>query len=177
MFANFVKTVRLGTLDLNRDYRPGRHNWASVYVKIEYHDGRLSFSGVEGPLANGNCKGSCCQIGQSLRAKANHLRLARGWNMAMLVQLLSLWDRWHLNDLRAGSPAQEEYLRAHPVEVKSSENHYAATSKALSLAGLNPDGGFGGYRYGTAWNTEPVPAHVLEWLTALPDADRTPAWC
>lgn len=33
-----------------------------------------------------------------------------------------------------------------------------------------------GYSYGSAWLFEPVPDDVLEWLIALPDTDKTPAW-
>jgi len=33
-----------------------------------------------------------------------------------------------------------------------------------------------GYKYGTAWQREEVPQDVLDWLFALPDAERTPAW-
>lgn len=33
-----------------------------------------------------------------------------------------------------------------------------------------------GYRIGSAWLFEPVPLHVLDFLRALPDADREPAW-
>ncbi len=38
---------------------------------------------------------------------------------------------------------------------------------------LNPDDSHG---YGGKWWAEAVPADVLEWLKALPDADKTPAW-
>jgi hypothetical protein len=33
-----------------------------------------------------------------------------------------------------------------------------------------------GYRYGTEWKREEVPADVLAFLRSLPDADMTPAW-
>ena len=33
-----------------------------------------------------------------------------------------------------------------------------------------------GYKYGTKWLKVDVPASVLEWLQALPDTDKTPAW-
>jgi hypothetical protein len=33
-----------------------------------------------------------------------------------------------------------------------------------------------GYKYGTAWLSEPVPETVLAFLRNLPDADRTPSW-
>ena len=33
-----------------------------------------------------------------------------------------------------------------------------------------------GYRYGTAWKREEVPQDVLDWLFALPDTAKQPAW-
>lgn len=33
-----------------------------------------------------------------------------------------------------------------------------------------------GYKYGTAWQLEEVPQDVIDWLFALPDTPRRPAW-
>ncbi len=33
-----------------------------------------------------------------------------------------------------------------------------------------------GYKYGSAWLFEEIPADVIEWLFSLPDTDTTPAW-
>lgn len=33
-----------------------------------------------------------------------------------------------------------------------------------------------GYKWGTQWRAERVPADVLQWLESLPDTDRKPAW-
>jgi len=33
-----------------------------------------------------------------------------------------------------------------------------------------------GYKYGSEWKKEAVPADVLEFLRALPDTDVKPAW-
>lgn len=33
-----------------------------------------------------------------------------------------------------------------------------------------------GYKWGTQWRAERVPQDVLDWLEALPDTDRKPAW-
>lgn len=33
-----------------------------------------------------------------------------------------------------------------------------------------------GYQYGTGWQTEPVPEHIIDWLKALPDSKSEPAW-
>ena len=46
---NFEKVVYLGDVHYN----------AKVFCKIKFVDECLSISGVEGPLANGDCKGSC----------------------------------------------------------------------------------------------------------------------
>lgn len=46
----------------------------------------------------------------------------------------------------------------------------------------HPDGILGkpcpvcGYKWGTQWRAECVPEEVLNWLEALPDSKRTPAW-
>lgn len=33
-----------------------------------------------------------------------------------------------------------------------------------------------GYKWGTSWRAERIPAEVLTWLETLPDSKRTPAW-
>ncbi len=33
-----------------------------------------------------------------------------------------------------------------------------------------------GYKYGTSWKTEEVPQDVIDWLFALPDTTKRPAW-
>ena len=101
----------------------------------------------------------------------------------MLRKFFAVWERWHLNDLTAGSPAQEEFLRTHAAEWEtykanagSIPSHYTWACKVLATAGLHPDPGHNGYRYGSAWLKEEVPEDVLAWLRALPDTDVMPAW-
>jgi len=161
---NFTKVVRIGTA---KDYG---YTPYSVFCKIKYVDGRLSITGVEGPTQDGNARGSCGQISKP----ENWLVLADGWTMERINEFWGIWNRWHLNDMRAGSKVQEDYLRANPVSYKYPESHYEVASRALADAGLNPD--TDGYKYGHARKTEEVPTEVLEFLKSLPDADRTPAW-
>ena len=156
-----VKIVRLGT-------GPD----GNVYCRIKYTEGRLSIKGVEGPKANGGCRGACGQIVMHLKGCPESISPAPGWNTATIARFFDTWDRWHLNDEREGTPAQEAYLREHPV-AGNSLNHYTRACEALAAVGLNPDGG---YKYGSAWLREDVPQDVLDWLFSLPDADRTPAW-
>jgi hypothetical protein len=51
--------------------------------------------------------------------------------------------------------------------VKETEHPEGVLSKPCPVCG---------YKYGSAWLREEVPADVLEWLSELPDTDRQPAW-
>jgi hypothetical protein len=158
------RVVTPGTVDAGQS-RPQR---ATLFVTIEYKAGQLSIQGVEGPRSNGNAAGSAGQCIDAL----DDVALAPSWTPEMVARLREVWDRWHLNDMRAGTPAQEARLRTltfpgYPV------NHYDWASAELAKAGLNPDDG---YRYGSSWLYEDVPANVLDWLYRLPVSDREHPW-
>ena len=133
-----------------------------VFLTVNWDGKRLSMTGVEGPYGSGNCSGSCGQIILSMRgARADYIPE----NGIDLDKVLEIWDRWHLNDMIAGSPAQMEFLRQNPVPREG----YAATCERLAEVGLNPDPAADGYKYGTKWLREDVPAEVIEFLQSLPD--------
>lgn len=146
---------------------------ANVFVKMKYINARLSITGVVGPLRNGDAIGSCGQIVDTLRDPS--FKNANGIDA---MALADIWDRWHLNDFRAGSPTQEQFLREHPVTYSYPTSYYEVAVAALTEAGLNPDPATG-YRYGSAWLTEDVPADVIDYLFSdrLPASPITPAWC
>lgn len=157
--SNFTKIVRLGTAETpeGRSY--------SIFCKVKYIDGGLSITGVEGPLRNGNCRGGCGQIVMSINV--SEVKPAPGWDAAMLRRFVEVWNDWHMNDMRAGTPRQTAYLAG---------KFYVDFSDAVELlkqAGIYEDDG---YRYGTAWLREDVPDDVLDWLKGLPDTDVEPAW-
>lgn len=160
----FTKSLRLG----RNDYGYGSTRLGSTFVTIKWDGKRLSITGVEGPKTNGDCMGGAGQIVDHLAVT----EFAPGWDAAKIEELAAVWKRWHLNDLKAGNPAQEEWLRANPVSYVYPQSHYEEATKALDAAGLNPQGD----RYGHKWNHEDVPADVLEWLQALPDADIANPW-
>lgn len=75
------------------------------YVKIEFsQDGRLSITGVIGPMHNGNCYGSCGQCVDEIREGEP----AEGWTREMVDRLCDIWDKWHLNDMRPYCEHQKE---------------------------------------------------------------------
>jgi hypothetical protein len=190
------RVVRPGTVDVGRAQR------VPLFVEIEWQHDRnkkweLSISGVEGPWSNGNCAGSCGQCRESLLA----IRPYPNWDRAMARTLYEYWDRWHLNGTRAGSPAQEEFLRNTTEKFPGyPASHYDWASKLLAEAGINPDPTVTNphqgrtrtftrgneiltetvydlpYKYGSSWLYEEVPEHVLDWLYRLPTAGSDHPW-
>jgi len=97
-------------------------------------------------------------------------------------ELCDLWDRWHLNDLTAGTRAQQEALRLPDFDPKAVEyrgipDHYASACKYLETRGLNPDPAVvigegthmkpGPYMYGHAWLVDKIPAEVEKRIEEL----------
>lgn len=209
----------------------------SLYAQISYRDGKLSISGVEGPRPNGDAFGSC---GQIIMEEWNITSYAPGWDAEKVARFREVWERWHLNDMRASCEHQRGWDTTRKVEIVT----YQLTSEALreqdaakkyvletaaatghvelsdgtrellqlpwnTTTAPDVDGPGGGryevkkreqkalgwlrqeehpegmlsrpcdvcgYKYGTSWLREEVPADILDFLAALPDADiRIPA--
>ena len=81
---------------------------AGVFCKASIEDGKLSISGVVGPLSSGNALGSCGQIDSSIKEALNagELSFAPEWSTESVRKLLAVWDVWHLNDMQAGCEHQ-----------------------------------------------------------------------
>lgn len=169
----FKKIVRLGKTP---------EGW-NIFCKIEYKDSALSISGVEGPMKNGNAKGSWGQI-EMLYDNLAIAQITRdsGLSLCMLTQFFQYWRDYHLNNMQAGSPAQTAWLKAYEEEYEKARaiSYYEWATKCLHVAGLNPDPNYlykgEPYKYGHAWLGIQVPENVLHWLKTLPDTDITPVW-
>jgi hypothetical protein len=167
------KVMRIGTV------QPYGRRWVSVYVKAEYDEekGRFSISGVMGPTESGNCIGSCGQIDMGFAHRnpadddrrysapipPDKIRFAPGWDAEKWLDLLDIWKRWHLNDLRAGCEHQRE------MGWTYDEHHDPKTFKGEACPVC-------GYEIGSAWLKEEVPEDVIKTVASWPDADRQPAW-
>lgn len=159
----------------------------SLWIRAEYSatnppregQARLSICGVVGPRRDGDCRGSA---GQCRDAIGDVYLYRDGWTPALAQRLGEIWDRWHLNDMRAGSPAQEHYLRniAEPWQRGGAEDHYTWAHSVLGEAELQPDPGHERdgkpYSYGSAWLYEEIPAEVLDELRAMPEAPDPCPW-
>lgn len=153
---------------------PGKTQFGTLFLEIKYsqEDGkdRLSITGVEGPMKNGNCKGSC---GQTLNALYNLNTLFDGWTKDKVKKLGKVWKKWHLNDMRAGCVHQRE-LGWKPLPYKFDPEK--------GRASVDPDDPVGkpcpecGYKYGTQWLWEPVPEKVVKFLEGLSETDLPYPW-
>ena len=168
MKTTINKVIRVGTTQGYSDRA------MSIYCKIKFNDGKLSITGVEGPLKSGNARGGCGQI----TLNPSEINPAPLWNKRSIAKLQAIWDEWHLNHMTAGSPRQEQYLKDNPI--KPSSRSYQVVCEILNQAGLNPDHDYihkgQPYEYGSDWICREVPQDVIAWLGQLPDTDKTPAW-
>jgi hypothetical protein len=245
MSNDFKKIVRIGLQ--SPEWAPRAF---STFCVIKYKGGKLSITGVQGPLRNGNALGSCGQMYDSLiESGAGFKEFADGWNQSKLEKFVKIWQAWHLNDMRPycshqkhlrETARQEVTLYNHsqtmPVyksikatmkraesAIKTGES-FTPTKEESALACLplslityndpespeffertkdtsysrgketktrgwighkeSPEFGLLGLpctkcesTYGGAWHTEKVPARVISFLQALPESDKTPAWC
>lgn len=183
-----AKTVRVGHAPTFTSR--GIPTMANVFCRIEYKNGRLSITGVVGPKANGDALGSCGQITDTL--KSPELVPYRDFPVAKFVEV---WERWHLNDIRAGCEHQRaEGWNKRPIDPTKPLNSYGKHYEGQRFASWNmltwvpesehPEGLLSrpcptcGYKYGTKWLTEEVPEDVIAWLfsDAVPVTDVKPAW-
>lgn len=76
--------------------------YVTVNHYLERGKWRLSITGVEGPMSNGDCRGGCGQIIDTLRRLLESRSARLAIEKADLARLIEVWDEWHLNDTRAG---------------------------------------------------------------------------
>ena len=135
----------------------------NVFCKITWKDGKLSISGVEGPLSSGNCLGSCGQINMSWGEYNKFNRWGPGWNKAKEKRFLEIWKEYHLNDMQAACEHQRE------LGWTYKEHYNKDTFKGEDCPVC-------GYSIGSAWLNKEVPEDVIKWLFNLPNSKTMPAW-
>lgn len=122
-------------------------------VEIRLHKGRLSICGTvyEGKWLRSDERNliSCGQC----------IDLAREFIPARLYEI---WDRWHLNDMRAGTPAQMKLIRELLADCPNAD--YDKQCDFLADNHLLVDNG---YKYGSAWLKEDLPQEVVDYVSSL----------
>ncbi len=81
-------------------------------------------------------------------------------------KLLDVWDRWHLNDLNAGTTKQRELVEQHKNDPKYAELDVFLDRPKAILKDFNADPD-NGYSYGSEWLYEPLPKDVVEFIKKM----------
>jgi hypothetical protein len=157
-----TNTYTLGKCDYNNS---GRKNCKAV-IEWEIKEGRFSMSaGIWNPRETDYY--TCGQAVDTVASFFPHDKKAQ--------RMLEIWKKWHLNDMKAGSPAQEAFLATNPVSYTYPETHYEKACEALAAAGINPDPNYihngKPYEYGSAWLKVELPAEVIAEINSWSDAD------
>lgn len=157
-------------------------------------DSELTISGVEGPKRGGDCWGSCGQIDMGWREHPEHWTTkGADFNDEQLDEFMTIWGRWHLNHMRAGCEHQRaEGWDQRPIDPSKPAGSYGRHFEGQQHPSWNllgwvrrdehPEGLLGfpcptcGYRYGSAWKHEELPAEVIERLASFPASSLEPAW-
>lgn len=145
------KTLSFGKVDYNNK---GRRN-CKVTIEVELKDGELSICGnVWNPSETDIYSG-----GQNLDEIRKLLR-----GNPKVKRIHEIWQRWHLNHMRAGSPRQRAYLETQTFPGYPL-SHYTWACEVLAAAGLQPDNEYihngKPYSYGSAWLHEELPAEII----------------
>lgn len=149
-----VDTMERKTLDFGKvDYNGSGRKNCRVTVEVELRE------------QNGNLELSICG---SVWNPGETDIYSGGQNLDQLVELVptakmrrihEVWQRWHLNAMKAGTPAQEAFLRLRKADFPGYPTSYYDWAKdVLRSHGLQPDNG---YSYGSAWLTEELPADII----------------
>ena len=148
---NIQKTISFGKIAYTSSRKIN-----AVDIEVTLKDGRLS---IVGAIWNASHTDRVCG-GQCLDTIAEHIKTPK------FKRIYAIWKKWHLNDMKAGSPAQEAWLEANPINAVYPESHYDKACAALASAGLNPDPNYEHngkpYAYGSAWLAVELPQEVVD---------------
>jgi len=125
---------------VKRVFRIGKYtpSWrkrpADIFIKAEVKEGELTISGVIGPLPSGNAVGGCGQINMEFAHRdpddndkrydypiqPEAITFAPGWDREKWLDLLDIWERWHLNLFHeeALPPEVETFIAGLPLADK-----------------------------------------------------------
>lgn len=193
-------SVRVGTLPA--EYGAGRTR-PILTIDVELTNDRLSISAdLRRPGAFDIDAGG--QMDKTIREAldADTINYASGWTAERLRELLDIWARWHLNDMRAECEHQRAGVavddddvsagtpwNARPIDPTRPTNAYGRHYPGQHSSSWNmlawvrrdehPHGLLSypcptcGYKYGSAWLTEEIPADVRAQLVTIIRSEAT----
>lgn len=140
-------TLSFGKIDYNRTGR--RINAVELEITYDRLDTDKPYFAVSADVWNSHHT-DIIAGGQCLEMLYNNFVGLRG--NKKFNTIYQLWKKYHLHDMHAGTPAQEEALK------ECNERDYNKQLKFLETKNLKIDHG---YTYGTSWLYQPIPADDL----------------
>lgn len=107
---------------------------------------------------SGNMGGSCGQIQDNIKPLNKEQK-----------ELLEIWEKWHLNDMKAGTEKQEQALKEWRLKNKINGYAYDQEVEFLKSINLYEDKG---YKYGSAWLKKELPKDFEKNLKQLIETIR-----
>jgi hypothetical protein len=101
-------------------------------------------------------------FGQGIDTVAAFARKLEPEQRSALKRLCELWRKWHLNDMNAGTEAQQAALASMPKE--DGGDWYGRACTHLAGCDLLTDRG---YKFGSKWLVRALPAEVVSELETL----------
>lgn len=150
------KVIELGKIDYNNT---GRRNHAvDVEIELQEKDNGEKVFSARGNIWNTMHTDIVCG-GQCLDEIAQYVKTP------VFKEVYDLWNKYHLNDMHAGTPEQEEAIKEY---TKTNRYDYTAVCEYLKSIGLyEVDLNGEPYRYGTKWLYEAIPNEDLNRIIAL----------
>jgi len=98
---------------------------------------KLSITGVEGPLRNGDAIGLSGQINETLREyHPNDIQMENGWDREMFDRFLDIWDRWYLNHMYAVTPEMRAAGWVEQAKEEAMVYKFSLSPKTLEQIGV-----------------------------------------
>lgn len=144
------------TLEMEVEKVTGMNNMRTINLKPIKSWKEFSISGFA--QYRPQCDYSYCgQIQDEIRENVDKYKFL-AIPKEKIIKILELWDRWHLNDLHAGTRKQEALLK------KSKIHDYTERCNFLTSNDFQIDRG---YMYGSAWLVELLPPTFIDDLQEL----------
>lgn len=154
------KKINFGKIDYNRTGR--KINLVEVEIALEEKkQGKPVFT-ASATVWNSE-KTEAVISGQCLDSLLNYRKLK---NDKQYQKIFEFWKKYHLNDMHAGTVAQEAAIKE--WENKGNKDDYAAACEYLKSVGLYEVENEGKpYKYGEGWLYREIPQKDLEEIKAL----------
>jgi hypothetical protein len=145
----YHKVLSFGKIDYNHS---GRRN-CKVTIEVELrpteHGTELSICGnIWNPRET-----DIYSCGQNIDTIAEYIHSPK------MRRIKEIWEQWHLNGMRAGTPIQEKAVKE--WRNKTNNHSFAYTEICEYLKSINLYE-VDGYKYGSAWLMEPLPQDIID---------------